>query len=582
VKIKEPTLTVSGIPAILGDFDTLCDALDYAAKGDSGLSFYSARAELVDVLSYAEMREKALDLAYRLCAVTDKGDRIGLVAETGRDFAIAFYACQYAGVLAVPISMPTSMGGKDMYEDQIQRIAATAGLHSLLAPDSVENLVHEALDDTDVIVGPLSGDNLIEKAESLRPFTKDEMCYVQFSSGSTSNPKGILGSQKSVTTNCRALIQFGMEVREGDRTASWLPWYHDMGLIGFFLSPMMAQVSVDCLSPMSFARRPSSWLQIISDNHVTLSCSPSFGYEITAKRWRGGDLDLSRWRVAAIGGDMIRNDALKRFAEVFADSGFSEKAFLPCYGLAEATVAVSFAKLDQGLMTDVVDAHEMRATNIAVPAPENMSENERRCLVGCGRTFDDHEIMICDRDGNRLKDRQVGRVMFRGASVSPGILDMEKGVVPLVDENGWLDTGDLGYWLNAELIITGRHKDLILWNGRNIWPQDIEWAAEKAGGRHVKRAAAFELTDNIGDSGIYLLAECKSRDESVKAKVTSDITVTVRQIVGAPVSVILVPTNSLVMTSSGKLSRMRSRGRYLSGSLSQQAVTQPDTVETFA
>lgn len=571
--VNQSTPTDSGRTQILGEFDTLCDALDYAARGDAGLNFYSAKGDLIDVLPYRDLRAEAVAFSERLCAVTSKGDRIGLVADTGRDFAIAFYACQYAGVLAVPISMPTALGGKDMYEDQIQRIAQTASLHSLLAPPTVLNLVQEALEGTEISIGPLSGEHLPETVAPLRPFAADEMCYVQFSSGSTSNPKGILGSQKSVTTNCRALIQFGMDVREGDRTASWLPWYHDMGLIGFFLSPMMAQVSVDCLSPMSFARRPSTWLKVISDNGVTLSCSPSFGYEITAKRWRGGDLDLSKWRVAAIGGDMVRDEALNLFADTFAEYGFSNKAFLPCYGLAEATVAVSFAALDSGFQTDIVDARKMRESQLAVPASQETTDTESRRLIGCGRTFPGHEIKVCDRDGNRLEDRHVGRVMFRGDSVSPGILDVEKGVVPLVDAEGWLDTGDLGYWLDGELIITGRHKDLILWNGRNIWPQDIEWAAEKAGGKHVKRAAAFEMSDDLGDAGIYLLAECKSRDDSIKAEVTSDIMRTVRQIVGAPVSVVLVPTHSLVMTSSGKLSRLRSRDRFMSGALANGAQT---------
>ena len=547
-----------------GGFDTLSEALDYAATGITGLNFYSVRGELEYVLTYTELRERAIETAARLTTETEPGELIGLIAETSPEFAVMFFACQYAGVLPVPVSVPVTLGSNEFYKDQLKRICETAGLHCLLAPMSILGLAQEALAHTKIQVGNLDGSDLPTSVSGLRPFGADDMCYIQFSSGSTSSPKGIVGSQKSVTTNCRA-IQFGLEAGAGDRISSWLPLYHDMGLIGQFLAPMMAQLSVDYIDSHSFARRPSTWLKLISENKATHSYSPSFGYEISAKRWRGGDLDLSSWRVAGIGGDMVREEALTMFADVFAEHGFCETAFVPSYGLAEATVAVSFSPLNTGFQVDVINSDIMRSKQRALPAGEETEERNRRALIAGGQAIPGHEMKICDDEGVEVADRVVGRILFRGDSVSPGILDRDEGILSLTDEDGWLDTGDLGYWLDGQLIITGRHKDLILWNGRNIWPQDIEWTAEKAGGRHIPKSAAFKLSDDDGNGHIYLLAECKAREPEQREALLSEVSANVRQTVGAPIEVILVPTKSLIMTSSGKLSRMRTRQKFISG-----------------
>lgn len=559
-------------------FDTVTDALDYAARGSNGLFFYSSRARLEFSLSYSDLQIRAKNIAARLCCITEPNDRVGLIAETSPDFAIMFFACQYAGVLPVPISMPTSLGGKDIYKDQIRRIGKTAGLNLLLAPSSMLSLVSEAMANSKVRIGELSGASLPPRNADLRPFGKDDNCYVQFSSGSTSSPKGILGSQQSVTANCRAIMT-RLEATSEDRVCSWLPLYHDMGLIGHFITPLMCQLSIDYLSPQSFARLPSSWLKIISENKATFSYSPSFGYEICAKRWREAfDLDLSHWRVAGIGGDMVRKEALDLFTNTFSSHGFSSKAYVASYGLAESTLAVSFNSPGTGINSDLVDAQVMGETQEASSASETTKPYQRRTFVSCGNALPELEIKVCDEDGVPLIDRQVGRILVRGSSVSPGILDENRGVVPLTDENGWLDTGDLGYWLDGEIVITGRHKDLILFNGRNIWPQDIEWTAEKVGGPQISRSAAFELDDQNGENKIYLLAECRSRDSEVRNELVSEITSSVRQLVGAPVSVHLVPNRSLIMTSSGKLSRMRTRNEFKAGKFP----TDTPAVETVA
>lgn len=557
-KVNKSVLTPSG-------GKTLSEALDKAALGDKGLRFYSARAELEYTLSYKDLQQRAKNIAARLSVETQPNDRIGLVADTSPEFAVMFFACQYAGLLPVPISMLSAMGGQDLYKDQIRRIAKTANLHTLFAPGSMLGIIRDALKGSKLRISDLSGADLPPRKVELRPFDENELCYIQFSSGSTSSPKGIVGSQKSVTANCRAILN-SLGVTSEDHVCSWLPFYHDMGLIGHFIAPVMANISVDYLSPHSFARLPSSWLKLISENKATFSYSPSFGYEISAKRWRGAhDLDLSHWRVAGIGGDMVRNEALETFASVFEPYGFSSNSYVPSYGLAESTLMVSFKEPGAQILTDEIDAHHMGMTQYALPRRKTADAESTRTFVSCGRAIADHEVKICDDSGRILSEREVGRILVRGDSVSPGLLDEKAGMVSLTDADGWLDTGDLGYWLEGEIVVTGRHKDLILWNGRNIWPQDIEWAAESVGGKHVPRTAAFELSDHKGKSDIYLLAECKSRDMDIREQLVTDMTSSVRQLVGAPVSVLLVPNRSLIMTSSGKLSRMRTRRKFVSG-----------------
>jgi len=564
--LQNLTPTIGGAPLRLGDFETLCGALDYAAQGLSGLNFYTASGELYEALSYRELRERAMNMAGRLAAFAPAGARIGLVAETSPDFAVMFYACQYAGLLPAPLSLPAAFGGRDIYEGQIRRMARTAGFTAVMAPRGLIEMIGTALGANSTPVMPMDGEGLPETGAELRPHGPSDLCYIQFSSGSTSAPKGVLGSQSSVTANCRAIVEHGLEVVEGDRAVSWLPLYHDMGLIGFFIAPMMAQLSVDYISPSDFARRPATWLKLISDNRGTLSYSPSFGYDLCARRWRNGqELDLSCWRAAGIGGDMVREDALDAFTAAFAAHGFRAEAFVPSYGLAEATLAVSFNRLGAGVMADRLDTARMRVSRRAVPASDMTRPDEARTFVACGEVLPGHDIRICDDDGSLLGERSVGRILVRGPSVTPGYFVAGEPVRVAVDEDGWLDTGDLGYWLGGNLVVTGRSKDLILYNGRNIWPQDIEWIAEEAGGSHVARCAAFDVGEDRGATQIVLLAECRARRDEERKELAAQLASAARSAAGVPVNVHLVPLRSLVMTSSGKLSRAGSKQKFESG-----------------
>jgi fatty-acyl-CoA synthase len=230
---------------------------------------------------------------------------------------------------------------------------------------------------------------------------------------------------------------------------------------------------------------------------------------------------------------------------------------------------VSFAPLDTGLNTDRVDVTRMQASGRAVPASDLTREGAERSFVSCGRPLPSTELKIVGSDGDELGFRQVGRILIRSASLAAGYFRADRDLQPLTDEDGWLDTGDLGYWLDDEIVVTGRSKDMILSNGRNIWPQDIEWVAQKVGGRLVARSAAFELRETADASRIILLVECRSQEADVRETLTGDIAAAARSVAGAPVSVELVSIKTLPVTSSGKLSREASRNAYVSGLINQ-------------
>ncbi|KCZ92612.1 putative AMP binding protein [Hyphomonas hirschiana VP5] len=510
-------------------------------------------------------------MAARMAARFPRGARIGVIAETSPEFVITFMACQYSGLVPAPLSLPAAFGGRQTYEWQVSSMVRTAGLSAIFAPPALHEILSSATAGQDIELFDLSGATLPDETVGPVPHGAGDLSYIQFSSGSTSEPKGIVATQASLSANCKAIIQEGLQVRAGDRAVSWLPLYHDMGLVGFFIAPMYSQLSIDFLSPTDFARRPGTWLKLISANKGTLSYSPSFGYELCVRRFRGEPLDLSSWRAAGIGGDMVRADALDQFSETFAASGFRKEAFVASYGLAESTLAVSFAPLNTGLNIDRVDVARMQASERAVPASDLTREGADRAFVSCGKPLESTELKIVDPEGSELGLRQVGRIFIRSASLASGYFRADQELQPLTDKDGWLDTGDLGYWLADEIVVTGRSKDMILSNGRNIWPQDIEWVAQKIGGRTVARSAAFEMRDTADTSRIVLLVECRAQEAELRETLARDIAAAARSMAGAPVSVELVSIKSLPVTSSGKLSRAASRTAYISG-LMHQAV----------
>ena len=328
-----PTPTQDSLPRRFSDFATLGAALDYAALGKRGLNFHDMRGQLSRPYAYSEMREDALKIAYRLISHgIRKDDRVALVAETGPDFAALFFGCVYAGAWPVPLPLPTSFGGKGSYVDQLSVQLKSCDPKILFFPAELADMANDAACACDVEgIDWESFSDLIALKSVLPESHTDEVCYLQYSSGSTRFPHGVAVTHKALLNNLSA-HSHGMEVTENDRCVSWLPWYHDMGLVGCFLSPVANQVSTDYMKTEDFARRPLAWLDVISAADGTvISYSPTFGYDICARRISSQSnvnerFDLSKWRLAGNGADMIRPDVMQAFVDAFGDAGYRRRA----------------------------------------------------------------------------------------------------------------------------------------------------------------------------------------------------------------------------------------------------------------
>ena len=560
----------------LAEFDTLAGGLDYAARGVTGFNFYSGRGNLEHVLSYAELRKLALATARKLLSLgLKRGDRVAVIAETGPDFMAVFFACQYAGLVPCPLPYTMYIGGKEAYIERVAGMLKAAQACAVIASDDLAAYIGEAASAAGVtkVFTHAGLQAQPESAVKLEPFRADEFAYIQYSSGSTSDPKGVLISQKAIVANTRGILRDGLRVKPGDRAFSWLPLYHDMGLVGFCLAPMMGQVTVDYLATTAFARRPALWLKLMSENRSTICYSPSFGYDLAARRVNGDAvrLDLKGWRAAGIGGDMVRADVLERFAAALAPSGFSARSFIPSYGMAETTLAVSFTDVEKPIRIDTIERNAYKNERLAVPAKAGEAANKARSFVVCGKPLPGHEVAIRDDDGQTLGERRIGHVFVRGPSLMAGYYHNDAATDAVMGGDGWLDTGDMGYWLDGEIVITGRAKDLILHNGRNIWPQDIEWAAEQIEPLRSGDVAAFAVEGEDGDDDVVVLVHCRLADAAEMEELRRKVAGVVHQSAGVECKVVLVPPKSLPFTSSGKLSRAGAKQKYLSGEIAEMA-----------
>ncbi|MFD1612491.1 fatty acyl-AMP ligase [Sphingomonas tabacisoli] len=562
------TPTDDALPRRFSDFATLQEALDYAARGVRGFNFCDARGSLARAYPYSELRHDALAHAYRLIAHgVAKGDRIALIAETGPEFAALFFGAVYAGAWPVPLPLPTSFGGSSAYVDQLKVQLNSCDPSLLIYPEELASMAEEAARQANVEA--FSWQALAAKPAAQTPLPAahtDDIAYLQYSSGSTRFPHGVAVTHHALLNNLSA-HSHGMELQDSDRCISWLPWYHDMGLVGCMLSPVANQVSVDYLKTEDFARRPLAWLDLISRNPGTsISYSPTFGYDICARRMssqtRASDrFDLSRWRLAGNGADMIRPDVMQAFVDAFADAGFDAHAFLPSYGLAEATLAVTIMPPGEGIQVELVEETELSGSKAANDGPQRF-----RAVVNCGKPAKDMTVQIRDEDGSPLPERAIGKVWCQGPSVMVGYFrDQEATDACLVD--GWLDTGDMGYMSGGYLYIVGRAKDMIIINGKNHWPQDIEWAVEQLPGFKAGDIAAFAITMPGGEETPAVLVQCRTSDLEERARLRDAIREKVRSITGMNCVVELVPPRTLPRTSSGKLSRAKARNLYLSGEI---------------
>jgi fatty-acyl-CoA synthase len=566
--VLTPTPNDCDLPRIRAQFATFNEAIDYAARSQKGLNFHDMRGELARVYPYSAMREDALAMARRMVAAgIGKEDRVALIAETGPDFAALFCACIYVGAWPVPLPLPTTFGGKENFIDQLAIQLQSCDPKVLLYPDEIAEMAATAAARQGCAAE--SWQDFSERpapACDLPTASPDDICYLQYSSGSTRFPTGVAVTHRALLHNLYG-HSTTMNLGQNDRCVSWLPWYHDMGLVGCLLSLIANQVSGDYLKPDAFARRPLAWLDMISRNPGnTLSYSPTFGYDICARRISSQSsvaerFDLSRWRIAGNGADMIRPDVMQNFVNAFAPAGFKAASFTPSYGLAEAVLAVTVMPPGEGIRVELVEEERLSG------APRDISRPARyRAIVNCGKPLPDMEVAIRGEDGHPRADHQIGKVWCRGPSVMHSYFRNPEATGDcLVD--GWLDTGDMGYTANGYLFIVGRAKDMIIINGKNHWPQDIEWAVEQLPGFNHGDIAAFAIVMENGEEAPAVLVHCRVSDPIERLRLREQIADKVRSVTGMSCIVELVPPKTLPRTSSGKLSRAKAKKLYLAGEI---------------
>jgi fatty-acyl-CoA synthase len=394
----------------------------------------------------------------------------------------------------------------------------------------------------------------------------DRPALIQFTSGSTAMPKGVVLTHASLHANLSAIAgPAGLAIGPNDVGVSWLPLYHDMGLIGAMLTGLYTTADIVIMSPILFLKRPTAWLEAISRYRGSVCFAPNFAYELCLRRVKPSQiaaLDLSSWRVAGCGAEPIRCETLDAFADRFACTGFRATSFVPSYGLAEHSLAVALAT--GGIKVDVVDSGRLVRESRAVPASDAAGGHAVR-LVGCGRPFPGHELHIVDEHGRALPDRHVGRIVARGPSVMAGYFEDPAATAEAL-RHGWLQTGDLGYMADGELFVCGRTKDLIIRHGRKYHPPDLESAIAGVDGIRSSSIVVFGI--NRVDEADEVVAVLEARASNASQDVVDHVRRRVRETAGLELDqVVLTPPGTIPRTTSGKVRRSETRARFQAGTL---------------
>ena len=509
-----------------------------------------------------------------------KGDRVALVIPEGDEFVLSFLGALFAGVVPVPIYPQLSFKNVDAYHETVAHIARASGASLILASTTTRQYVEPVVAKVGGLArgGVMTVDELASPASTraLPDVTPDDLAFLQFTSGSTSRPKGVAVTHGNLAANSKAFMIDGLGKDSSfDKGVSWLPLFHDMGLIGFVVGPLFTNIPCVFLPTASFVRTPRAWLETIHKHRGTITYAPNFAYALVSKRVKERDiaeLDLSCLRIAGCGAEPIQAKHLREFSEKLAPAGFDPASFLPSYGMAEATLAITFVPRRAGLRTDGIDPKALTA-GVAKPSHDASAVQE---VVDCGRSFPGHAIAIVDESLNRLADREVGQIIARGPSITAGYFEEQEltdASFRLIDGERWLLTGDLGYLVDGNLFVCGRLKDIIIVRGRNYYPNDIEWAISELPG--VRRGNVVAFSASVGPDGAAnerggeeQLIVCAEAFQSEAIGLSDLIRSTVTaQFALAVHDVAIVPQGALPRTSSGKAQRRKARQMYLDGTL---------------
>ncbi len=500
-----------------------------------------------------------------------QGDRIGLIVVEPEDFVLTFLAALRIGVIPVPLYPPLSFGALDAYADRTARVLQLSEARVLFASARLQNVLWALVDRVPTLERLVKVEELADGSGTpdYPEITPDHIAFLQYTSGSTSDPKGVIVTHASLVANCHSIITEGLDMEGTGVAVGWLPLYHDMGLIGFVIATICHGLTSVFIPTMRFIKKPSVWLEAIDRHRGTVSFAPNFAYALVSRKAK--DEDIARWDLSSMqawgcGAEPIQGETVRTFLDRFGSCGVSEYTFLPAYGMAEATLAISFKPKRDAFRTRLVDAERFQADGVVVaPTSDDALVFEH---VSCGPVFKGHDLAAFTEDGKQQPEGIEGELCLKGPSVTAGYFNNTEATA-MAFRDGWLHTGDLGYVLDGEVYVTGRIKDLIILNGRNLHPQAIEWRVAEVEGVRKGNVVAFSRPGTSSEELIIAL-ETRSEDHD---RVRDEVNKVVRREVGVPAAdVVCLPPGSLPKTSSGKLQRRKTRTQYLTGELGKEGL----------
>lgn len=561
-----PAALTGGLP---NQAKTLVDVLDWHVQAHPDhphIRLYSDDDD-GEVLSYHALSEDAQTVAAGLLNHDiEPGQAVAIMLPTGRDYFTSFYGILIAGGIPVPVYPPARMNQLEEHLRRHMAILENSQAAALITVPEATGIAQFLRTQVDSLNHVITADDLRQQssASTIKPvITENDIAFLQYTSGSTGSPKGVTLSHANLLANIKAYGQ-AIDVQPDDVCISWLPLYHDMGLIGSWFGSLYFGLPLVIMSPLTFLARPHRWLWAIHRYRGTLSAGPNFAYELCARRIRDKDiegLDLSSWRGALNGAEAISPKTLERFCERYAAYGFKRQAMMPVYGLAESSVGLAFPPLGRGPVIDRIQREPFMRTGRAVPATDD--DPNAREFVACGHPLPGHQIRIVDDTGVELADRQVGRLQFKGPSSTSGYYRNPEKTRELFDGD-WLESGDQAYIANADIYITGRNKDVIIKGGRNIYPEELEDRIGNLPDISKNGVAVFGTTDTAtGTEQLIVVAETRRRDEATQNTLRGEINSIATDLISMPPDdILLAPPRSVPKTSSGKIRRSSSRELY--------------------
>ena len=565
---------------------TLVEALEWhASRTPDRVHIYLREDDGVETpVTYGALWRASVDVANGLLARgLGRHETVAIMLRTEKAFFSSFFGTLLAGCVPVPMYPPFRADRIEEYAQRQVGILRNADARLMITFTEVERLAALLVGQAPSLSAVVTTDALSREGAATSAtrtktsLTGDGPALIQYTSGSTGNPRGVLLSHSNVLANIRALQQ-GLDIQSDDIGASWLPLYHDMGLIGSWLGTLYFGTPLVLMSPLAFLARPARWLRALHAHRATMSPAPNFAYDLCSQRIRDDEiegLDLSTVRSLLNGSEAVQPETLDRFIRRFTPYGLRAEALSPVYGLAECAVGLAAPPPARGPRIDRIDRKVFQETGRARPA--SVHDDSALRVVSCGHALPDHELRVVDSTGSLLGSRQEGHVQFRGPSATAGYYRNPDATRELVRPDGWLETGDLGYLADGELFVTGRRKDLIIKGGRNLHPHEAEEVASGVAGVRAGCVAAFGVSDPArGTERFVIVAETRQTAAAEREHLRAEITNRVATALGIPPDIVVISSPGTVLkTSSGKIRRAATRDVYLAGHLSRRRPSVP-------